>query len=154
MQGTSRPYRRFAASGGKRVRPLETTMKTLPTVLGLLAVSASALAAAGPSQAADQCFRISDMGGWRVTPDATTLYMRMRTRDVYEVHLRGPCPSLKRIGVHLVHKVTSDTVCTPLDFDLRVADNGVPMPAVMCPVAGYRKLSPAEATALPPKLKP
>jgi hypothetical protein len=133
---------------------METTMKTLPTVLGLIAVSAAALAVAGPSQAASQCFRISDMGGWRVTPDAQTMYMRMRTRDVYEVRLRGACPSLRRIGVHLVHKVTSDTVCTPLDFDLRVADAGVPMPAIMCPVASYRRLSPAEAAALPPKLKP
>lgn len=129
-------------------------MKPLATALGALCVSAAALAVAGPGQAAGQCFRISDMGGWRVTSDAQTMYMRMRTRDVYEVRLRGACPQLRHVGVHLVHKVTSDTVCTPLDFDLRVADNGVPMPAVMCPVASYRQMTPAEVAALPPKLRP
>ena len=127
----------------------------MKTLLAGVAVSAASLALAGPSQAAGQCFRIGDMGGWRVTPDATTMYMRMRMpRDVYEVRLRGACPQLKHVGVHLVHKVTSDTVCTPLDFDLRVADNGSPMPAIMCPVASYRKMSPAEVAALPPKLRP
>jgi hypothetical protein len=82
------------------------------------------------------------------------MYMRVGINKTYQVQLRGPCPGLNRGGVHLVHKVTSDTVCTPLDFDLRVADNGVPMPAIQCPVASYRLMTPAEVAALPPKLKP
>jgi hypothetical protein len=127
----------------------------MKTVLCLTALSAALLASA-PALAAQpgQCFRISDTGGWRVTPDARTMYMKVRINQVYEVQLRGACPALKRIGVHLVHKVNSDTVCSPMDFDLRVADNGVPMAPISCLVGGYRLLSPAEVAALPPKLRP
>src|SRR4051812_25132053 len=128
----------------------------MKTVLCLTALAA-ALAVTTPSQAASppgQCFRISDTGGWRVTPDARTMYMKVRINQVYEVQLRGACPALKRIGIHLVHKVSSDMVCSPMDFDLRVADNGVPMAPISCLVGSYRLLSPAEAAALPPKLRP
>ena len=131
-------------------------MKTVSSLLCLSALSA-ALAVAGPSQAArapGQCFRISDTGGWRVTPDARTMYMKVGINQVYEVRLRASCPALKRIGIHLVHKVQTDTVCTPMDFDLRVADNGVPMAPISCLVADYRLMSPAEVAALPPKLRP
>lgn len=127
-------------------------MKPLPPILAALAL-ATALGASAQATPG-QCFRISEMGGWRATPDARTMYMRVRLHDVYEVGFRGACPGLNRIGVHLVHKVTSDTVCTPLDFDVRVADAGSQMPAIMCPVASYRLMSPAEVAALPPKLRP
>ena len=127
-------------------------MKILPPTLAALAL-ATALGAAAEA-APSQCFRISEMGGWRATPDARTMYMRVRLRDVYEVQFRGSCPGLNRIGVHLVHKVTSDTVCHPLDFDVRVADAGSHMPAIQCSVASYRLMTPTEVDALPKKLRP
>lgn len=126
----------------------------MKTVLCLTALAAALVAGQASASAPGQCFRISDTGGWRVTPDARTMYMKVRINQVYEVQLRGACPALKRIGVHLVHKVSSDTVCSPLDFDLRVADNGVPMAPISCLVGSYRLMSPAEVAALPPKLRP
>lgn len=131
-------------------------MKTLTAVLTAAALAAGLAVAAAPAQAArpGQCFRLSQMRGWKPTPDARGMYFRVGMRDVYLADLQGSCPMLRSPGVHLVNKVTNDMICSPIEFDLRVADNIPGFAAIPCLVRSYRMLSPAEANALPPKLKP
>jgi hypothetical protein len=133
-------------------------MKALPLFATVLALGAGVLGAASAAQAQQppgrQCFRLSEMHGWKPTPDARGLYYRVGLRDIYFAELAGACPMLKSPGVHLVNKVTNDMICSPIEFDLRVSDNIRGFAPVPCLVRSFRMLSPAEAAALPPKLRP
>ena len=97
--------------------------------LALAGLGASAAAAAqGEAQTATvakparQCFYLSDWRGW-TAPDKNTLYMKVRGRDVYRVDLAWGSNQLTWPGTHLVSIVRGpDSVCGPLDLDLRVGD--------------------------------
>jgi hypothetical protein len=72
----------------------------------------------------------------------------------YRLDLSGRCPALRWPAAHLVTVFRgSDTVCSALDWDLKVsqAPNGISEP---CIVRQMTQLSPAEASAIPPKFKP
>jgi len=132
-------------------------MKILTAAVAAAALSAGLFAAAAPSLAAPadrQCFRMSEMRGWKATPDSRGIYYRVGIRDVYYAELQDSCPMLRSPNSHLVNKVTTDLICTPIEFDLRVSDNTPGFPAVPCLVKSFHKLTPEEAKALPPKLKP
>lgn len=134
-------------------------MKPVTAFVTALALGAGLLAAASAAQAAqpvkqDRCFRMSEMRGWKPAPDARGIYYRVGLHEVWFADLSGACPMLRSPGAHLVNKVTNDLICSPIEFDLRVSDNirgFAPMP---CLVKSYRQLSPEEAAALPPKLRP
>lgn len=124
-------------------------------LIGLAAASAVGLAAdAQPStKPAPSCFFSVDWDGWKATPDSKSIYIRVGVRDVYKLDLSSACPELQMPDAHLVtHIRGSDSICSPLDLDLRVSDmHGFATP---CIVSAITPLSPAEAAALPPKLKP
>ena len=64
----------------------------------------------------------SDWRGW-TAPNKDTLYMKVRGRDVYRVDLSWGSNQLTWPGTHLVSIVRgADSVCHPLDLDLRVSD--------------------------------
>jgi hypothetical protein len=128
-------------------------MKTLAAITLGLALAAG-LAAAGPASAAGQCFRMSQMQGWKPLPDASGFNYRVGLHDYWVAHFSGSCPAIRRPGVHLVNKVTNDLICSPVEFDVRVGDQTPGFAPVPCIVSDYHQLSPAEAQALPPKLKP
>ena len=119
-----------------------------------LTLGAGLAAVATPASAAGQCFRMSQMQGWKPLPDASGFYFRVSLHDYWVAHFSGACPAIRRPGVHLVNKVTNDLICSPIEFDVRVGEMTPGFPAVPCIVSDYRQLSPAEAQALPPKLKP
>lgn len=131
-------------------------MKMLTAAVAATAVALGLAAIAAPAQAAGQrqCFRLSQMRGWKATPDARGMYFRVGMRDVYLAELQGSCPMLRSPGAHLVNRVTSDMICSPIEFDLRVGDSSPGFAPVPCLVKSYRLLTPQEAAALPPKLKP
>jgi hypothetical protein len=130
-------------------------MKTLPALVTALALGAGIFATATAAQAAPgQCFRMSEMHGWKSTPDARGIYYRVGIRDVWFAQLASACPMLRQPSTHLVNKVTNDLICSPVEFDLRVSDDIRGFPAVPCIVTSFRQLSPAEVAALPPKLRP
>lgn len=131
-------------------------MKTVSAFVAAMALGAAALASQASAQPGQgkQCFRMSEMRGWKATPDARGIYYRVGLRDVYYAELAGACPTLRQPDVHLVNKVTNDLICSPIEFDLRVSDNIRGFAPIPCIVKSYRMLSPEEAQALPPKLKP
>lgn len=122
---------------------------------GLSATAASAAQGDAPTKAvkpARQCFYLSDWRGW-TAPDKNTLYMKVRGRDVYRVDLAHGTNQLTWPGVHLVSVIRGpDSVCHPLDLDLRVSDGfGMPMPIR---AKAITKLTPDEVKALPKKYQP
>lgn len=125
----------------------------------LLAASAPALAANAPddtkgaaAKPARSCFYLSDWDGWSA-PDRDTLYLRVRNRDVYQVELSHGTSQLTSPGVHLVSVVRGiDSVCHPLDLDLRVSDGfGFAMPIM---AKSITKLSAEQVAAIPKKDRP
>lgn len=109
-------------------------------------------APAKPAKPARQCFYLSDWRGW-TAPDKNTLYMKVRGRDVYRVDLAYGSNQLTWPGSHLVSVVRGpDSVCHPLDLDLRVSDGfGFAMPIR---AKAITKLTPEEVAALPKKDRP
>ena len=122
----------------------------------LLAAAAPALADPAAKDAAPRaarsCFYLSDWDGWSA-PNKDTLYLKVRNRDVYRVDLAHGTNQLTSPGVHLVSVVRGvDSVCAPLDLDLRVSDGfGMAMPIRAKTIT---KLTPDEIAAIPKKDRP
>lgn len=124
----------------------------------LLAAAAPALAAGSDdaqspaTRPARSCFYLSDWDNWSA-PDRDTLYMKVRNRDVYQVDLSHGTSLLTSPGVHLVSiQRGTDSVCGPLDLDLRVSDGwGMAMPIMAKKIT---KLTPEQVAAIPKKDRP
>jgi hypothetical protein len=116
----------------------------------VLAATVDEAPAAKP--AARSCFSLSDWQGWSA-PDRNTLYMKIRNRDVYRVDLSSGTSLLTSPGVHLVSVTRGvDTVCRPIDLDLRVADGFTFAMPIMA--KAITKLTPEEVAALPKRDRP
>jgi hypothetical protein len=121
----------------------------------LLAAATPALADPVAKDAAPKparsCFYLSDWDGWSA-PDKNTLYLKVRNRDVYRVDLSHGTNQLTSPGVHLVSIVRGiDTVCAPLDLELRVSDGFIAMPIMAKTIT---RLTPEEIAAIPKKDRP
>ncbi|MEJ2814943.1 DUF6491 family protein [Caulobacter sp. CCG-8] len=122
----------------------------------LLAAAAPALAADEPAAKAPaakrSCFYMSEWDNWSA-PDRDTLYLKVRNRDVYQVDLSHGTSMLTSPGVHLVSIQRGvDSVCSPLDLDLRVSDGwGMAMPIM---AKSITKLTPEQIAAIPKKDRP
>ncbi|MBO9543921.1 DUF6491 family protein [Caulobacter sp.] len=132
-----------------------TALIGLAIAAGLGATAASAAQGDAPAKAvkpARQCFYLSDWRGWSA-PDKNTLYLKVRNRDVYRVDLSYGTNQLTWPGNHLVSVVRgTDSVCGPLDLDLRVSDGmGFAMPIRAKTIT---KLTPEQIQAIPKKDRP
>ena len=77
----------------------------------------------------------------------------MRGKDVYKVDLAYGSSQLTWPGTHLISIVRGvDSVCSPLDLDLRVSD-GFGM-AIPIRAKTITKLTPEQIAAIPKKYKP
>lgn len=112
--------------------------------------AASAIAANGP--ATHKCFFITEWEGWS-SPSPTVLYLKVNS-DIYRVDLSVGSKLLRAPGMHLNSKLSDNaSVCTPLDLDLEISDE---MGSLREPLIAkaITKLTPEEAAAIPPKLRP
>ena len=119
--------------------------------LALAAVAAAAAPAAADTQ--HPCFFINQWQGWKAD-GPNILYLRVNLRDIYRVDLSAGSQQLTWPGAyHLVSRVQgSDSVCGPLDLQLAVSDgHGFSQPLI---ARSLTKLTPEQAAALPPKLRP
>jgi hypothetical protein len=130
----------------------------------LLIATCAAAAGSVPAQAQpeapraeqrpNQCFQTTEFRSWRA-PDPSTIYVRVRVSDVYELKLTGSCPFITSGDAFLVTKFRgSSSVCDANDWDLKVAQNGPGSIPVPCIVRSMRRLSPQEAAAIPKKARP
>lgn len=129
--------------------------------LAALAVGAAVSADPAPAPKADakpaakrlaQCFYSHDWNGWRATPDSKSMYIRVGVNRVYRVDFSDACYGLNDADAHLVTKSVTDSVCSAIDLDVKVADSHGFRNA--CIVSNITPLTDVEAKALPPKLKP
>lgn len=128
--------------------------------LVLAAVLTAALAApalaqepAKPAAASNQCFRMSQVDN-HTKGDDQTVYLSVRHRDVYRLDMSGNCLAGASSNDALVMAPTAgvDLICRPLDLDLKVHTSpGMLSP---CIIKDITKLTPEQAAALPPKIKP
>ncbi|GEM_PF-4521664 len=119
---------------------------------GAAAASASdATGAAVPSGGAGCFLRRDWTGGWRVTPDARTIYIRV-SGSIYRLDLQSSYSLLKDPFAILSDKDSADTICTSLDFRLTVSNQaGIEQWPI---VKRMTRLTPQQAAALPKKLRP
>lgn len=115
------------------------------------AAAAQDTTAAKPAKPARQCFYLSDWRGWSA-PDKDTLYLKVRGKDVYKVDLAYGSNQLTWPGTHLVSVVRGvDSVCSPLDLDLRVSDGFIATPIRAKTIT---KLTPEQIALIPKKDQP
>lgn len=90
-------------------------------------------------------------GGWKSTPDARTIYIRV-SGSIYRLDLQSSYSLLKDPFAVLNNKDAANTICTPLDFRLTVSNRaGIEQWPI---VKSMTRLTPAEVAALPQKLRP
>jgi len=120
--------------------------------LAATAVHAQEAAAAPAAKPARTCFYLSDWHGW-TSPDRDTLYLKVRSKDVYRLDLAHGSSQLQWPGSHLVSVVRgSDRICSPIDLDLSVSD-GYSM-SIPIRAKTITKMTPEEIAAIPKKYRP
>jgi hypothetical protein len=116
----------------------------------LIAASALALAlpAAAQPKAENSCFWTRDLRNHTVGGDHT-LYFDVGGRSVYRVDTSDNCLAAATSSDPIVlrDRTGSGQVCNKMDLDISVR-------GARCIVSNMTRLSPAEAAALPKKLKP
>ena len=96
-------------------------------------------------------FRSRWLDGWRATPDARAIYIRV-SNTIYRLDLQSSYSLLKDPFSKLINKGTADSICTPLDFRLTVSNRAGAMQWPI--VKEMTRLTPEQAAALPRKLRP
>ncbi len=137
------------ASGEKPMR----TMLALMSV-GVLTAASPAISQPIPTYSPmAHCFFSNELDNWKAA-DAKTIYIRVGMDRYFRLDLSGSCHALMEPGAFLITKIHgADSICGPLDWDLHVATSWHDIPEA-CIVKGMTELTPAEATALPKKIKP
>ena len=119
-------------------------------VLALLAGAATASAASTQprSPAGGACFFMRDIGNHTIA-DGKTMYLNVRGNQTYQVSMRSNCMggAISTDPIILHNTTASMRICEPIDLDIGVRGG-------RCMVESLRKLSPAEAEAIPRRLRP
>jgi uncharacterized protein DUF6491 len=125
----------------------------LALVALIAAVTGPALAQPAEAPKSASCFFVTDFDTWRPR-DTRTLIIRVRTSNYYRLDLAQECPAATWPGAHLIMNVRGpNTICTALDWDLRVSTNPNGM-ITPCIVKTMTLMTPAEVAALPKGAKP
>jgi hypothetical protein len=110
---------------------------------------------AQPEQAprGDACFFSRDFMQWRA-PDPNTIFIRVGVNRFYRLDLTAPCRALLFPDAILVSVFRgSDTICRPIDWDLRVSQYPAGI-TEQCIVRAMTRLTPEEVAAIPPHFRP
>jgi len=94
------------------------------------------------------CFFTRDWNNWHA-PTKDTIYLRVGVRDFYKIELNFGSQMLIWPDSHLINEVRgTDQVCSPIDLDLKVAEDGIVEPLF---IKSISKLTPEEVAAIPKK---
>lgn len=103
----------------------------------------------------NECFFVSQFENWKAGGDDKTMYIRVSGGRFYRLDLANRCHELSWPTATLINKFRGATICSPLDWDMKVSQGlyqgSIAMP---CMVKAMTRLSPAEVAALPKKQKP
>lgn len=124
----------------------------LASIALLLAWTAEAQGQSAGKSPPRSCFHTSSWKGWKATPDARAMYIRIERDRVYRLDLDAACRALNAPGATLITKLTGPWICDPLDLQMKVSEGrGFVTP---CTVRRNTPLSAGEAQALPKSLQP
>ena len=99
------------------------------------------------------CFFSRDFQQWRA-PDPNTILIRVGVNRFFRLDLTAPCRTLQFPDAHLVTTFRgSDTVCSPLDWDLRVSQSPAGI-TEQCIVRSMTQLTPEQVASIPPRFRP
>lgn len=114
-----------------------------------LALAGAARADAPAAKPRSPCFFSRDWSNWRA-PDKDTIYLRVNVRDIYKIDLSaGGSQLLTWPDSHLINEMRgTDSVCSPIDLDLKVASDGIVIPLF---VKAITRLTPEQVAAIPKK---
>lgn len=119
----------------------------------LATIGAAMLVMPATAQPANTCFSIRDYQSWKA-PDAHTIYVKVSTDRFYRLDLASACTGLKWVGVHLLTKSRTDSVCGPLDWDITASTKQFGQPGGMEMKCIVKTMTPVDVTAIPPGFKP
>ena len=131
---------------------IQRALLAIAVTVTALSTAPIALAQPAASTGRENCFRLSMLSNTRPDGDRR-IYARVGVNDFYRIDLANRCASLPFEGNHLVLTPTpgQDLICRPIDLDLKVSENGATEP---CFIKSITRLTPAEAAAIPKKVKP
>ena len=109
------------------------------------ALSVQPQGAVAESPARD-CFNADAVSGFSA-PDDKRIYVTVGASKVYELEVLGSCPNLDWTQSIGLKSRGSSFICTGMDVDLIVPQDGMGHP-LRCAVRTVRRLSPDEAQAL------
>ena len=123
-------------------------MKTAPILIAAGAALLIALPAAAQPKAENSCFWTRDLRNHTVGGEHV-LYFDVGGRSVYKVETSDNClaGATSSDPIVMVNRGGSGQICNKMDLDISVR-------GARCIVSNMTKLSPAEAAALPKKIKP
>jgi Family of unknown function (DUF6491) len=125
----------------------------LSTALICAMCLAAASAQAAEKPAAGKCFYLKDVQNHTVGDDRT-LYLNVGGRSVYKVGMSNNCLGGASSSDPIVIKERgSSNICQAIDLDIGATVNGGALPS-RCIVDTITRLTPAQAAALPAKVKP
>jgi hypothetical protein len=129
--------------------PVKTPI--LMAAVAALGLAGAAHADAPAAKPKMPCFYSRDWSGWR-SPDEKTIYLRVRVNEIYRLDLSFGSSLLTWPDSHLINEVRgTDSVCSPIDLDLKVANDRVVEPLFIKSIA---KLTPEQVAAIPKKYLP
>lgn len=128
-------------------------LAALALAAGLAGLSIPTMAATKPAPAQqNSCFFSRDWHGSKAV-DEHTLYIRTGVNQVYRVDFERGCRDMNSPWAKFLQINRGSTmICSPLDLDLYVSTT--PGVKTACIATGLRRLSPAEAKALPKNAQP
>lgn len=116
--------------------------------------TSAAIANSSPAAPPKSCFLITQFENWKA-PDDKTIFIRVNMDKFYRLDLAGSCPSLKFPDAYLITKTRGpSTVCSAVDWDLRVGQSGQRGFESPCIVKTMTPMTADEVTAIPKKFKP
>jgi len=119
----------------------------------LFSVAMLGVANAAPIDAG-KCFLIPQFQNWKALDDHT-MYIRVNMNHYYRIDMAGRCSSLAWPDAHLItHWRGTSSVCSALDWDLKVEQSQPGGIAEPCIVKTMTPLTATEAAAIPKKFKP
>ena len=127
----------------------------IPKTLVLAAMAAALAAQGAPATAAGysgNCFSLHQMQSTRPDGDQR-IYARVGLHDIYRFDLAFRCPALlSQEGLVVEPAGGKDSICSPLDLEVRARELGGG--STSCNLKSITRLTPEEAAALPPKVRP
>jgi len=117
----------------------------------VLTTMASAHPAAPGSAPLKRCFFAREWQGWHA-PNAHTMYIRVNMHQIYKVDFASNCQELTWPDAHLITTFRGgDSVCSPLDLDIKVSEGGPGGFPEPCIASGISELTPDQIAAIPKK---